>query len=183
MKVRVLVTISSFFLLGAIIGIILPKNTETTQGVGLGVSAEEEFMSLKKNADLIIHGTINGEYKIRTQVADAENDVYQFDRVYTISVLNSLKDFDGEVYGKGDTIKVFYPVGFKQKEDGKFKDHTLSLSDEIIPIESGEYILFLDDLKGDFFFSNINHVYKKGKYEEFNNISTESIPVITEGNF
>lgn len=183
MKVRVLVTLCSFVLLGAIVGITVPKNTETTQGVGLGVPAEEEFISLKQNADLIINGTINGDYKIRTQVADAENDVYQFDRVYTITVMKSFKDLDGEDYGKGDKIKVVYPVGFKQKEDGKFKDHLLSLSDEIIPIESGEYILFLDDLKGNFYFSNINYVYKRGKNEEFNNISTESIPVITEGNF
>ncbi|MBX0358423.1 hypothetical protein [Halobacillus sp. Nhm2S1] len=142
-------------------GINVSQNTETAEGVGLSVSAEEELMSLKKNADVIIHGTLDEDYETRTQVADAENNVYQIDRVYTITVMNNYKGMDGAHDEVGDKIDVVYPVGFKQKEDGSFKDHLLSLSDEIIPIDSGEYILFLDDLDGDFYFSNINHVYKK----------------------
>ncbi|MBN9653435.1 hypothetical protein J0K78_04075 [Halobacillus sp. GSS1] len=182
MKLKIIVTICSAVILGALIGVSVPSNSETTEGVGLSVSAEKDFKSLKKNADLIIHGTLDGDYDIKTQVADAENDVYQIDRVYTAIVNNSFKDSKGNKYKNGDEIKVVYPVGFKQKENGQFKDHFLSLSDEIIPIESGEYMLFLDELNGDFYFSNINHVYKKGKDKRFNNISTESIPEITEGN-
>ncbi len=131
---------------------------------------------------MIIHATVNGDYKMEKQVADAENDVYQIDRVYTATVEDRFKEPKGAQYTNGDKLDIVYPVGFKQMKDGTLEEDLHQLSDGIIPIETGEYILFLDKLDGKFYFSNINHVYKKGNSKKYHNISTDSVPYITEGN-
>ena len=161
MKLKVIVTIFASILLVTFIALMMSGESETTKGVGLSVAAEKDLKTLKENAQLIIQGELDEGYEIETQVADYENDVYQIDRVYTVTVHQSLKGPNEHNYTKGDEIQVVYPVGFKQKNGGEFQEPLHPLSDEIIPLKSGEYLLFLDELKGDFYFSNHNHVYKK----------------------
>ena len=182
MKLKVMAVVCLLALLIVPGRVAVSDDNETSQGgAGLVVGAEENLQALEKNADTIIHAEVNGNYQMKKEVSDVEHDVYQMDRVYTATVVDSFKELKGKQYKKGDQVEFVYPVGFKQMKDGKLDKDLVPLSDEIIPIETGEYLLFLDDLSGSYFFSNINHVYKKGNDKRYHNISTDNIPIITVG--
>ncbi|MBA2176109.1 hypothetical protein H0266_14525 [Halobacillus locisalis] len=110
-----MVTIFSSILLGSVIAIMISSKGEDTKGVGLSVSAEKDLKALQENAELIIQGELDGDYEVKTQVADREHDVYQIDRVYTVTVNKSLKNPNENYYTRGDEVEVVYPVGFLNK--------------------------------------------------------------------
>ncbi|MFZ3579946.1 hypothetical protein [Virgibacillus sp. DJP39] len=162
----------------------VPESSESDDSaadssIGLSIPGEKNFKALKKNAEFIIHARVNGDYDTEKLVEDAEDNIYKINRVYTATVNNSFKTLDGTKYKIGDKIKIIYPVGFKQMKEGKLGDRLLPLGDKIVPIHTGEYMLFLDQLEGQFYFSNLHHVYKKGNNKKFYNISSNSIPEIT----
>ena len=139
MRLKVMAVVCLLALLIVPGRVAVSDDNETSQGgAGLTVGAEENLRALEKNADTIIHAEVNGNYKTKKEVADAEHDVYQIDRVYTATVVDSFKELKGKQYKKGDKVEFVYPVGFKQMKDGELDKDMVQLSDEIIPIETGE---------------------------------------------
>lgn len=190
MKIKIITTICLAVILGTVIGVSLPKDEESAEGVGLAIPAKEDLKELKGSSDLVLKATIDGKFETTKELEDEEHDVYLIDRVYTATVNQSFKDGLGKKYKKGDTIKVKYPVGLKQMKNGELEDELLPFSDEMLSLDKGEYMLFLDQLEGEFFFSNINHVYKKASsdkaskssLEKFNNIASDKVPTINAAN-
>ncbi|TGB01459.1 hypothetical protein [Halobacillus salinus] len=120
---------------------------KATSGAGLQVEAEEKLETLKENSDFVLEATVDGNYETRKIIEDKEHDVYQIRRLYTATIHKSIK---GKEYDKGDLIEVVYPIGMKQISEGH-EDGLLPFSDETIEMDTGEYLLFLDDLKGQLF--------------------------------
>jgi len=152
--------------------------SETDKGVALTVSSKNSLKELRENSDIIVQATVDDNYDISKSVADAENNVYQIDRVYGATIDNELKATEGNKYKKGDKIEIVYPIGIKQFKDDE-SSQLNQFHDKIIKISSGEYLLFLDKLdNGKLYFANINHVYKKNDKNTFSNISTDKVPEV-----
>ncbi|MFD1019715.1 hypothetical protein [Thalassobacillus hwangdonensis] len=155
------------------------EDEETSTGTGLKVEAEGEIEELKKESDFIALAEVDGNFETEAILTDAEYDTYQINRIYTATVESSFKNNINKNYTSEDKIEIVYPIGFKQKKDGKLKDELIPFDGEkLLEIESGEYILFLDDLNGKFFFSNINHVYRQNG-SGYMNIASDTLPRIT----
>ncbi len=187
-KEEVIAILTLALIIGSIIGVTYynNNNSQTAQpshGVGLKIPGEKDFRSLKENSDLIIKGTVDENYDTDMVIEDKEFNTYLVRRIYSVTVSNSFKDSNDIKYKKGDKIEITFPIGFQQlKENGEPNSDVVLLDDELVSIESGEYILFLDEINGEYHFANGNHIYKKGNETEYQNIATDSIPSITEEN-
>ncbi|WP_079478532.1 hypothetical protein [Halobacillus salinus] len=174
MKLKGIVALLTI-LVGITVGsTFLPDVEKATSGAGLQVEAEETLEALEENSDFVLQATVDGNYETRKIIEDKEHDVYQVRRLYTATIHKSIK---GKEYAKGDQVEVVYPIGMKQLDEGH-DDKLLPFSDEMIEMDTGEYLLFLDDLKGQLYFANISHVYKKQQDHRYSNIASEKVPSI-----
>jgi hypothetical protein len=193
-KINVIAILSFVMIIGSVVGVSYynysqsSEASEASHGLGLKVPGEKDLISLKENSDLILNASIDEIYDTemvledKRVVEDKEFITYHVKRIYTVTINNSFKDSAGIKYKKGDKIKVTYPIGFQQFKDGEPNSDLVLLDDELVSLESGEYILFLDEINGEYHFTNGNHIYKKGNKNEYKNIATDSIPIITEEN-
>ncbi|WP_102028305.1 hypothetical protein [Salirhabdus sp. Marseille-P4669] len=92
-----------------------------------------------------------------------------------VTVNKTFKQSKGAI----DRKKITFPVGFQQlNENGEAISDLVLLDDELVFIESGAYILFLDEISGEYHFANSNHIYKKVNKNKYENIATDSISTI-----
>jgi predicted DNA binding CopG/RHH family protein len=149
------------------------------QGVGLMVSGEKDIKSLMESSDLIVSTKVDENYETKRIIEDKEYNTYLIQRIDNATVTRNFKDTTGNAYKKKDKIKFVIPLGFQQIKEGKPTSDVKLLYDKTISFDSRDYLLFLVDIKGEYHFTNGNHIYKEdNKPNSYTNIATDSIPSI-----
>jgi uncharacterized Zn ribbon protein len=149
------------------------------QGAGLKVSEEKDMKSLMESSDLIMSAMVDENYETKRIIEDKEYNTYLIQRIYNATVTSNFKDATGNAYKNGDKIKFVIPLGFQQIKEGKPTSDVQLLDDKTISFNSGDYLLFLVDIKDEYHFTNSNHIYKEdNKLNFYKNIATDSIPTI-----